>query len=208
MTTSAPPPACQRCRGKGYINSFYAGCAPRRCRCNPAPKPHRGAKAATHRGECGVCGQTFTVGRTDEHLALHGFARPGTGWIVGECPGHGHQPVELSPETLHILRDIARNRAEVEETALAHFRSGTVEELRYEIRRPGLPRTASHAERFEAVLVRRGDRYDSVRGVPSFEDLLERRIQAAEMTAKHARNVEQATEAKIAAWTARPLRAI
>src|SRR5688572_13524603 len=99
---------CRLCKGTGMRRTLGGM---RRCRCTPAPpKRDRGPRAATHEGECGFCEGRLSVGRVDGLLALHGFQRPGTGWIVGECPGRRHPPVERSTATLELLRDFARGR--------------------------------------------------------------------------------------------------
>jgi hypothetical protein len=191
---------CRFCRGSG---SRMTMAGPRRCKCTPAPAKVRGPGASTHEGECGVCERWFSLGLNNERLALHGFARPGYGWLVGKCPGENRLPVERSKETIEILRAIVIRRAEDAGATLAELRAPGLQELVHEHRRPGsynLPRTASYAERFEVVTIVRGSGADYQRGLPSFDDLLARRIRETEANAKHARECVQRADDRIAAW--------
>ena len=201
---------CHRCRDRGYLLTMFSG-HQRRCRCNPAPKPPKGPRSATHQGECGVCERVFTVAKDSERLALHGFSRPGHGWIVGECPGQGRLPVERSAETLAIVRDMATNRAIYLEGRLAALRTGQVTELRYEIARDGsrrLPRSAPHSARFETVTVKLGAPADYRKGIPSFNDLLGRMISETERDVSRMRDLERRAKERISAWAPRELKPI
>lgn len=203
-------PVCPRCKGTGQ-RRVMSRSGYRRCSCTPAPEKKRGPRAATHEGECGFCERRFSIGRSDERLALHGFQRPGTGWLIGACPGENKRPVELSTETLELLRAAAAHHAEGAETFAAHLRSGTVAELLFDLRRPGfhsLPRTATHSERFETVTVRPGDKADYIRGLPSFNDLLGQRLRNAEREGRHARELEARAVSRITTWKLAELRSL
>jgi hypothetical protein len=67
-------------------------------------------------GTCCWCGLVMKV--RGDTLVLHGYKRPGHGWIEGQCPGTGTKPYELSPE------ELPRVRANVE-----RYRSERVEDL-------------------------------------------------------------------------------
>lgn len=57
------------------------------------------AGATQYRGTCQVCGGAFSVGydiSKPVHLSLHGYQRPGYGYIVGECWGVNHPAAEVS----------------------------------------------------------------------------------------------------------------
>lgn len=85
--------------------------------------PEAGATEAEHKlkqrigdeagtlGTCAVCDRiqklNLKVGLGHRHrskqkehplMVLHGYKRPGDGWIVGDCFGVGYPPIELSPE--------------------------------------------------------------------------------------------------------------
>ena len=206
LATDNAAQVCRRCKGTGVRWTLGGR---RRCTCTPAPAKTRGPRTATHEGECGVCERRFSIGRVDERLALHGFRRPGGGWLLGECPGQNRLPVERSTETLVLLETLARKHAEAEEETLAFLRSEEVKELHFEIRHRdsyNLPRTATHAGRFESVIVRKGDGADYTRGIPAFDDLLSGKIKKAETDARNARDMEKRAQTRIAAWAPSALR--
>lgn len=196
---------CQRCKGTGRRRTLGGF---RRCPCTPTPVKKRGPRAATHDGECGFCERRFTVSREAQRLALHGFQRPGSGWLIGDCPGHGKLPVELSTVTLEILRDYARQTAEAAENALAGYRGGLVTELLYRVRKLDAPVWGRGEEHHEFVTIKQGDLYNSQRGIPAFDDLLALRIREAERRARLARDTETRAAKRIAEWAAREVRAL
>lgn len=49
-----------------------------------------------HRGHCQFCGNAQVV--DGGSLVLHGYSRPGIGYIFNECPGVNHAPLEVSEE--------------------------------------------------------------------------------------------------------------
>lgn len=49
-------------------------------------------------GTCGICHNVQKL--RSNALVLHGYQRPGYGWIQGSCFGVGYQPWELSPESV------------------------------------------------------------------------------------------------------------
>jgi hypothetical protein len=48
-------------------------------------------------GICACCFNKQKIAKTD-NMWLHGYTRPGHGWLVGNCPGIGFQPYEKSVE--------------------------------------------------------------------------------------------------------------
>ena len=48
----------------------------------------------------GTCGACLNRQKLDPRgrMVLHGYQRPGQGWIIGRCPGVARQPWEISPE--------------------------------------------------------------------------------------------------------------
>ena len=51
----------------------------------------------THTGTCGVCERNVKMDELDQ-LVHHGYQRPGSGEIQGDCFGVKYQPFELSPK--------------------------------------------------------------------------------------------------------------
>lgn len=54
-------------------------------------------------GTCGICNNIQKLRKTD--LVLHGYTRPGYGWIQGSCFGVGYKAWELSPESVEAYID-------------------------------------------------------------------------------------------------------
>lgn len=55
-------------------------------------------------GTCGFCDRRFKAPK--EHLAFHGFERPGFGFTIGSCPGSHQEPFEISPVTAQLGVDL------------------------------------------------------------------------------------------------------
>jgi hypothetical protein len=62
-------------------------------------------KRLAYVGECQICERTQKL--RGKLLVLHGYRRPGWGWIEGECPGVGHLPYELSCDQCVVYRSRA-----------------------------------------------------------------------------------------------------
>ncbi len=59
-------------------------------------------------GSCPCCFRNIKwedKGREHPLMVLHGYRRPGSGTVFGQCPGVGYPPYELSPEGTIYLRD-------------------------------------------------------------------------------------------------------
>lgn len=49
---------------------------------------------------CQICAMRFQVTEKARNMVLHGYQRPGVGYIIGDCYGHGHPPFEVSRDQL------------------------------------------------------------------------------------------------------------
>lgn len=70
--------------------------------------PHEKSAPRTREntGTCGACLRNIKlVWKSDQLpvMALHGYNRPGHGYIIGKCYGGDHPPYELSPEATKIM---------------------------------------------------------------------------------------------------------
>jgi hypothetical protein len=61
-------------------------------------KPEKTGTVRRYVGECQICEGQFKV--QDGRVVLHGYKRPGHGYIVGECMGRNEAPYELSCEAI------------------------------------------------------------------------------------------------------------
>lgn len=59
-------------------------------------------------GLCAACMRSFVVQPDRQgtlRLVHHGYQRPGYGYIVGDCPGVGYEPHEVSPHLAQVMLD-------------------------------------------------------------------------------------------------------
>jgi len=86
-------------------------------------------------GTCPVCEGEFKLHRLK--MVHHGYKRPGYGEIVGDCPGVGWAPFEMSPDgAVDYLERVLLPALQNSTTWLAKLQSGEVTELRQEIWTP------------------------------------------------------------------------
>jgi hypothetical protein len=86
-----------------------------------------------YRGVCQFCGRSQVV--KNNVIVLHGYKRPGDGYIFGECPGIGFEPLNVSDEKTQqwlqeakIVESTARIvRGKAEEAEKAAYEAAKVE---------------------------------------------------------------------------------
>lgn len=129
-------------------------------------------------GSCGVCFRNIKLEETSGSLprmALHGYNRPGHGYIIGRCPGGHFAPYELSVEATKIEQGSAEKRLKNAKETFAKVNHPDIDNVtRYNFK---------------------GDAKTHVKGDPDWEMVLDR----AKNDAKHA--VETAEdELRIFTW--------
>ena len=100
-----------------------------RCECGrwaPGRKPAVSNEEAG-RCECQVC-EHFQKTNRRGHLVLHGYERPGYGWIVGKCYGTDAAPFPAT-DRLEAWGTAVRNGIPGAEARVADLKAGNVEEL-------------------------------------------------------------------------------
>lgn len=104
----------------------------------------------TETGTCQICERTCKLPKG--RISLHGYNRPGTGWINGRCPGSNELPYELSCEALarFIATVLVARRSFVVE-ALARHESPELTEVVVSERNP------THRGQSNLVTYRRGE---------------------------------------------------
>lgn len=81
----------------------------------------------TNTGTCGVCLGNYKRER-DGSLHIHGYTRPGDGWLHGSCYGVGYQPWELSKlAVVGYVRDVLEPALEVRLRGLKQLIDDSVE---------------------------------------------------------------------------------
>lgn len=110
----------------------------------------------------GTCQACFNVqvtkntgGRGQLAMVLHGYSRPGHGWIVGDCAGHGVQPYELSCEHTKMWRDTVALQLARTQVYLARLRADEVDELRIEVDVPRAKRKDRWARETKSIVIGR-----------------------------------------------------
>jgi len=95
-------------------------------------------------GECQACGSKQKL-ELDRTLTFHGYKRPGHGSTIGECPGVGHPPYELSCDLIKTrLLPGAEERLSHLRAHLAKARSGELESFYEERKETQVNRTDPH----------------------------------------------------------------
>jgi hypothetical protein len=133
-------------------------------------------------GSCGVCFQNVKIKPGDPPvIVLHGYKRPGTGQVHGNCFGMGYPPFELSVEATKnwLVKALIPSHARSVE-ALKDLESGVVTELE------------KHGRKYKV-------------GDPGWEGELRGSILSAERTVQFAEAEVEVFEALVSHWKVRPL---
>lgn len=133
--------------------------------------------AARTRDNTGSCGACFANVKLTGDLAtvLHGYERPGEGFVKGKCPGTGYLPYELSADaTSEFLRLTLRPNLKLAEGELAELEDDKVLSLPYGTRtvRPGDPGWSTA-------------KVSALHGARSYVEALTRRVEAYERLVQH-----------------------
>ena len=115
-------------------------------------------------GECQIC-QRRHILDSRGNLVLHGYQRPGHGYIVGDCFGVGHPPWEVSSDALAMW--IERLKAQSEQAAKDAVKVSKLTTIDVNRGSPRNPRM---------VTLTKGD--------PSFEGVLDQRVRDLKQTSK------------------------
>lgn len=169
--------------------------------------------STTPEGTCQVCFRIHKAASQDDALdkpavvALHGYHRPGDGYIVGDCPGSRAAPFEQSCEVTKQVLDRVKNHERDLAAHLSALQENAVETLTYE--RVNWNISKGNPGRVERVKVRRGADEVGVKYgadyVPSFEDLRRDAIRETERGIANARRHIKELEGRIANWRYLPL---
>jgi hypothetical protein len=85
-------------------------------------------------GEYVVKQATTGVNRGKLVVVLHGYQRPGHGYIVGECPGRNEEPFQIAKDvTLKFQRQLTARVRDIE-SFIKRLRAGEIHELTIEVR--------------------------------------------------------------------------
>lgn len=145
------------------------------------------------RDECQICcgGWVIENGRT----SLHGYTRPGHGWLVGSCMGARELPFSKSCEVLKVYRTAVANwRGRVGESLVNH-KAGRVTKLtRYE-NKPG-----TFGKETRPVEYVKGRPVDNFANFRSFDDALISAIHSLESDVRNADDELKRVDERVALW--------
>lgn len=144
-------------------------------------------------GTCPVCQREFKVTpltrRGGHAMVLHGYQRPGIGYLLGDCFGHRKLPYELSDSGCVSYREAVKNQKASAEALIVHLRSGEAKKAFVQKRSFG---------RTEIVEVLAGEK--------NFEEALKIYLNSKISEVKSCEYEIARMEKLIAAWTLKDLR--
>ena len=143
-------------------------------------------------GECQICEGQFKV--QDGRVVLHGYKRPGDGYIIGECFGRNEPPYELSCAAIPGWLEGCKSSLMEAARYLDDLKSGKIDRFRME---SGYTNQGYSHKPFEAVRSELDDY--------AWETNLKSRIYEVERAFRFwSREVERLTK-RIANWRLKPL---
>lgn len=155
------------------------------------------AKTAEFQGTCAVCMNTFKV--REGRMVLHGYQRPGDGYITGRCFGSGRTPWEVSSEAAQAFLDTyLKPTLNQCNDALVPYLTKTLESLVCP-----LPQTYEERKRRDPV---KWVRYTPAS--PEWEREFESALSELQRRQQYYAREVAAFEARIAAWTPGTLKPI
>ncbi|HSX23244.1 MAG TPA: hypothetical protein VLE97_10775 [Gaiellaceae bacterium] len=146
-------------------------------------------------GECQIC-QRRHILDSRGNLVLHGYQRPGHGYIVGDCFGVGHPPWEVSSDALaEWIELLKKQSAEATQDAARVAKLTTITINRGSELNPKM------------VTLTKGDpsSYDS-RGSFSFESVIEKRVRDLKQQARWLSDDAKREAQRLKTWKPKPLR--
>jgi len=183
-----------------------------RCAKQLGVKPAAKVESGSPTGTCQCCFGTFKAPKSVT-LSLHGYERPGNGYIVGRCRGEGHVPFEVSCEQTKIwLQELKGIRDGMKER-LAKLEVNAIEELVAWVDTNERDRNYRHVKK--AVVVKRGEEEkrnpfypetDSFRyyKIPSFDALRKSTINEVKGNISQVENDITFVAGKVDSWVATP----
>jgi hypothetical protein len=161
-------------------------------------------------GECQCCFRfQVTKGKEQLGMVLHGYERPGDGWIEGRCWGVGELPFELSCERTKEWRENVKKALKTMKKTIADIRANRIEKFFHQIvdeaqttknRQFGNYKTA-----YKTVEVTRGWVHpDAPRYSGTFESVRQQHLANAEMRERQMKSTLEFLDQKIASWKYAP----
>lgn len=173
----------------------------------------KGKQKSEHMGTCQVCFRLQKAPK--DRLSLHGYTRPGDGFLNGECIGSRELPYELSCEiTKHVLANLETHLSQLKEY-FTKLKNRKVSEFVWEYKAKENGReTTKHitvhigdskkpapADRSMAYMY-------TYQYIPSYDEMLENAIYQQERKIMLTERDISAFKDKVNKWTLKPLKPI
>lgn len=170
----------------------------------------------SYAGTCQVCFAQqvtkVTSASGGQHvLVLHGYNRPGYGYIVGNCAGHGYEPFELSCERTKSFREALLVQIKNLSERIEALRADRVETLTVEVEVPRAERRDRWTAEYRTVTISRGwvdptaDGYTLKYGnAKTFDTVRLSTLAKAESNLVSLKSVAKELAARIAGWKYAP----
>lgn len=216
VVSLSPSLVCPTCRGparvvkRGSWRAIRKGACVKRCDGNMGlfslnTKP----ASTTPEGTCQCCFRTDLKTKTESdalsgkpgEVSLHGYERPGEGFILGRCWGAQELPYEQSCEiTKKFLQHVKDTIARMQ-NLLADLEADRVLSLTYKVRK---------GRGYDVVTVQKGAPAVGIRytqgSIPSFEDLRQDEMERLQRDIAGAERRRDYLQEKVDTWKLRPLR--
>lgn len=165
--------------------------------------------STTPEGTCQCCFRTDLKVKTPGDaldkpgkVSLHGYERPGEGYIVGKCWGESELPYEQSCEVTKKFLQHVKDAITNMQTALANLEADRVETLTHIVRK---------GRGVDIIEVKKGAAWVGIPrapgSIPSFEVLRQEAIEKTKRDLHMAQMRRDFLQEKVDTWTLRPLRA-
>ena len=163
--------------------------------------------SSTKQGTCPCCFDGFKVsGNAGTSMSLHGYKRPGHGWIVGGCPGTRELPFEVSCDGTKKYLNTVLKFIKQQENLINDLESGKVKSLyaKVYLRQKTHDSTGWPIWTHEMIEILEGaeevSTSEKYKAIPSFEQVKQNQISSAKQQIRNAQNAVRQLEEKIANW--------
>lgn len=156
-------------------------------------------------GTCQCCFNLQVVGTEPYALVLHGYTRPGVGWINGRCAGVGHLPYELSCEQTKHMAVFTQAQLDVQHDRLADIEKDRNDSYTIEVTDYDAPRRYGFQRSTKPFTVTRG--FDDIikgYGSTTFERVRQQKLAEQKAAVESTRTYLLELKKRIRDWKLAP----
>jgi len=134
-------------------------------------------------------------------VVLHGYKRPGVGYIIGDCLGQGEEPFELAKDITEKFCKDLKHMQGMQQKYLAKLKAGEVTELQIQVDDRSGVRDPWKAWPRKQITIHPGWKNDNLsEGIRDFESAVRIAIFNTESLARQIARDVKYTEERIASW--------